>query len=511
MKDIADEVGVVKPDWQERGKHTLPLAGQAPKETPHSIELEQALLGAILISNVAYEKVSDILRPEHFHEELHGQIYETAGKLIAAGKRADAITIKTFFASAPPINENTTVAQYLGSLMVNAVTTLNAYDYAQQIFDLATRRALIDIGYQLVEESADTSTDEDPSKAIERAEQALYSVAATASTPVIMTIGEAVAGVVKQSMENYRLGGEQTTGIPTGITDLDRALGGGLQAGDLIIIAGRPSMGKTALCLNIGYNIAKRRRDAMSAGKKGKDLADEGGVVKFFSLEMSDAQLGGRVLATACRIPLPKIKSGSFNQFEAEHIIHAERYISEIPLYLDQTGGLPVGTLASRARRFKRKFGMDVLIIDYIQLMMGPSGAAKDGRTQEVTKITMGLKALAKELGVPLIALSQLSRDVEKRTDKRPQLSDLRESGSIEQDADVVMFTYRDEYYVERRKPSKEGTEEHSAWLSDLASCAGKADIIIGKQRQGAACTVPLAFNGELTEFSNLAREGSYQ
>lgn len=516
MQDIPVSDELCKPHPQDvQGKpQDLAVAPsvkpQDEQAIPHSIELEQALLGAILISNAAYERVSDTLRAEHFFDPLHGQIYETIGGLVAAGKLASPITLKTFFDNAEPVNPFTTVPQYLGRLAANATTTLYAADYAKQIFDLATRRALIGIGYELVQESTDTSTGEDPAKAIERAEQALYAVASTGSAPESVSLGNVLKGVVAQSMEAYRTGGIEV-GLSTGFVDLDKALGGGLKPGNLIILAGRPSMGKSALAANIGFNIADRRRKVLAAKEHGHDLPNKGGIVDFNSLEMTNEEIGGRLLATEAGIPLHIITGGLFNdESQATHVIRTEQRIAATPFHIDATGGISLARLATRARRLKRRRGMDLLIIDYLQLM-GTTDKKGGTRNDEITQITTGLKALAKELKIPIIALSQLSRKVEERSDKRPQLSDLRESGAIEQDADVVLFCYREEYYVERAKPSDDDLVALGDWQKKLHACTGKAEVIIGKQRHGSTGAVHMAWQGSLTRFADLAREGHLQ
>lgn len=505
MQDVIEDDGLCNRFPQETDTFPPDPVGPAQPSTPHSIELEQALLGAILISNTAFERVSDLLRAEHFFDPLHGQIYETIATLICSGKLASPVTLAPYFDAAEPINPGTTVQQYLGRLAINATSTLYVLDYAKQIFDLATRRALIDVGATLVAEAGDIGLDDDPAKAIERAEQALYAVASTGHAPESVSLGSVLKGVVADSMEAWRTGGREV-GLSTGFIDLDKALGGGLKAGNLIILAGRPAMGKSALAANIGFNVADRRRKAIAAQQHGQSMTSTGGIVDFNSLEMSHEEIGGRLLATAAGIPLNVITGGMFkDQDEAEHVVRTEQRIAATPFHIDATGGISLARLATRARRLKRRRGMDLLIIDYLQLMGTPD--KKGGtRNDEITAITTGLKALAKELQIPIIALSQLSRKVEDRADKRPQLADLRESGAIEQDADVVLFCYREEYYVEREKPALEDFAKFADWESRLQRCAGKAEVIIGKQRHGSTGTVPMAWTGSLTRFSDLAR-----
>ena len=470
---------------------------------PHNIEIEQSVLGGLIVWNAALEKL-EFLKPEHFFEPLHGRIFDVISRLIGEGKSVTAVTLSTFFAG-EEVTPQLTVPQYLGRLAIAAAFPQQLPDYGRTVFELATRRALIDIAHDLLDE-ASIQAGVDPATLIERAEQSLYHVAASGTAPEVTVFKDAVSAVVEQSMAAYQNGG-RSRGLCTGLYDLDAALSGGLQPSDLVIVAGRPSMGKTALAINIGWHVADRRRKANAARAHGTELDDKGGVVHVFSLEMTDTQLAGRVLSAEAEIPWSVIRAGSFKSADdAERVVMTSRRIEEAPLYIDYTGGISLPKLATRARRMKRRFGMDLLIIDYLQLMSGGS-KAKDGRTQELTQITVGLKALAKELNVPIIALSQLSRAVEQRADKRPQLSDLRESGSIEQDADVVMFVFREEYYVERERPSLDDVTAYADWEEKLRRSAGKAEVILGKQRHGSTGIINLTWLGEYTKFANSARE----
>jgi replicative DNA helicase len=448
------------------------------------------------------DRVSSFLDPHHFYDPLHQQIYETAGKLIHVGKQATPITLRTFFETAEPISPNLTVPQYLGTLAAQATTIINAEDYGRTVFDLATRRALIIIGEDMVNGAYDSTVDSTPQRQIEESETRLYDLAEQRKYGQgFLGFGTALTNAIEMASAAYQRSGH-LSGLSTGLTDLDNKLGG-LQSSDLIILAGRPSMGKTALATNIAYHIAKSYRPEQQAD--GTTKAVDGAVVGFFSLEMSAEQLATRILSEQTEIGSEKIRRGMINEDEFRKLVEVSRVMSESPLYIDQTGGISIAQLAARARKLKRQKGLGVLIVDYLQLLTG-SSRRSDNRVQEITEITTGLKALAKELAVPIIALSQLSRQVEQREDKRPQLSDLRESGSIEQDADVVMFVFREEYYVERLKPS-EGTAEFSEWQQKMMAVSGKAEVIIGKQRHGPVGTVELSFESHLTRFGNLARD----
>ena len=467
---------------------------------PHNVEAEQALLGALMVHNEAYDRVSDFLRPEHFYEEIHARIYENAGKMIHAGKIATAITLKNFL----PDQDlgGMTVAQYLVRLTQSATTIINAIEYGRVIYDLALRRNLITIGEDMVNLAFDAPVEANPRAQIEEAERKLFTLAESGRYEGgFQSFSNALFTAMDVAAKAYERDGG-LSGISTGLSDLDRQMGG-LQRSDLIVLAGRPGMGKTALATNIAYNIAKTWR-----GEKQPDghvSTSNGGIVGFFSLEMSAEQLATRIIAEQSGIPSYKIRRGDIDERDFESLTDAVRIMQEIPLYIDQTGGISIAQLTARARRLKRQHGLDLLVVDYIQLLTGASKKG-DNRVQEVTEITTGLKALAKELEVPVIALSQLSRQVENRDDKRPQLSDLRESGSIEQDADVVMFVYREEYYLKNREP-KPGTEEHLKWQTDMEQVHGRAEVIIGKQRHGPTGTIPLHFDANITKFGNLAVE----
>jgi replicative DNA helicase len=485
------------------GRRNLQVAqpDAAYRTPPHNIEAEQALLGAILVNNDAFDRVSDFLLPPHFSEELHRRIYEVCAQLIRAGKLATVVTLKTFLSDIE-LPGGVTVQAYLARLAAEATTIINAEDYGRTIHDLAVRRDLIVIGEDIVNTAHDSPIDSSPRQQIEEAERKLYAIAETGRYDGgFQRFSEALTVAIDMANSAYQRDGH-LSGMATGLVDLDEKMGG-LQKSDLIILAGRPGMGKTALATNIAFNVAKAY--TYDVEPDGSHKATNGGIVGFFSLEMSAEQLATRVIAEQSGVPSYKIRRGDINEDDFRRITDAAREMQSIPFFIDQSGGISIAQLTARARRLKRQRGLDLLVVDYLQLLAG-SRTRNDNRVQELTEITTGLKALAKELAVPILALSQLSRQVENRDDKRPQLSDLRESGSIEQDADVVIFVYREEYYLRNREP-REGTEEHIAWMGEMERAHGRADAIIGKQRHGPTGTVQLAFEAEVTRFSNLAEE----
>ena len=483
--------------------HVIPLEEEPlPRQSPHNIEVEQALLGAMLINNEAYYRVSDFLEPAHFFDPLHRDIYDKAGQLIRLAKVADPRTLKSFLKESDRVGE-ITVADYLARLAYEATTIINAEDYGRTIYDLAIRRSLITIGEDMVNIAYDAPVDMPPRAQIEDAERRLFELAETGRYNAgFEGFAEALKAAIDMAGNAYKRSGH-LSGLATGLPDLDRMMGG-MQNSDLIVLAGRPGMGKTALATNVAYNVAKAWRGEQQADGAIKTV--DGGIVGYFSLEMSAEQLATRVLAEQSGVPSSDIRRGAIHEEQFDRIVEAAQEMQRIPLYIDQTGGLTIGQLAARARRLKRQRGLDLLVVDYLQLAQGTSRRASENRVQEITEITTSLKALAKELNVPIMALSQLSRQVESREDKRPQLSDLRESGSIEQDADVVLFVFRQEYYLKNRKP-REGSEEFFAWQAEMEQVAGRSEVIIGKQRHGPTGTVELQFEAEVTRFSSIAKE----
>ena len=472
------------------------------RSAPHNIEAEQALLGAILVNNEAFYRVSDFLEPVHFFEPIHQQVYQLARDLIRAGKLATPVTLKTFLDAGADIG-GLTVSQYLARLAAEATTIINAEDYGRTVYDLSVRRALIQVGEDMVNVAYDAPVDFSPRDQIEDAERRLYELAETGRYDGgFQRFAQALTTAIDMAAHAFQRDGK-LSGVATGLDDLDRMMGG-LQQSDLVILAGRPGMGKTALATNIGYNIAKAWRGEIKPD--GHTSTVNGGIVGFFSLEMSAEQLATRIIAEQTGIPSSTIRRGGIDQRGFDRLKDVTIELQHLPLFIDETGGLSIAQLAARARRLKRQKGLDLLIIDYIQLLQGSTRRAQEGRVQEVTEITTNLKALAKELNVPIIALSQLSRQVENRDDKRPQLADLRESGSIEQDADVVLFVFREEYYLSNKEP-RANSDEYVKWQTEMEAAHGKAEIIIGKQRHGPTGTVNLQFDAAVTRFDNLARD----
>ncbi|MGX7742932.1 replicative DNA helicase [Rhodopseudomonas parapalustris] len=470
----------------------------AYRTAPHNIEAEQALLGAILVNNDAFYRVSDFLESKHFFEPIHQTIFETAASIIRAGKIATPVTLKTFLAADLDLG-GLTVAQYLARLAAEATTIINAQDYGRTIYELSLRRDLIGIGTDMVNVAYDAPVDFAPKNQIEDAERRLYELAESGRYEGgFQKFSQALTTAVDMAAKAFQRDGK-LSGIATGLRDLDTRMGG-LQHSDLIVLAGRPGMGKTALATNIAYNVAKAYRGEVQPDGSTKTI--NGGIVGFFSCEMSAEQLATRILAEQAEIASSKIRRGGISDADFDKIRDVSIELQSLPLFVDETGGLSIAQLTARARRLKRQKGLDMLVVDYIQLLQGSSKKG-DNRVQEVTEITTSLKALAKELNIPIIALSQLSRQVESRDDKRPQLADLRESGSIEQDADVVMFVFREEYYLQNKEP-RPGTPEHEKWATDMELVHGKAEVIIAKQRHGPTGTVDLQFEGQFTRFSDL-------
>ncbi|MHA3980347.1 replicative DNA helicase [Halovulum sp. GXIMD14794] len=469
---------------------------------PHNIEAEQALLGALLVNNEVYDRIASIINESHFYDPVHARIFEIAAARIQKNALASPVTLKAFMEDDPGLAELGGPA-YLVRLAGAAISVFAARDYAQLIYDLAIRRALMELGDEITLKAATVTADSEPREQIVEAEQRLYKLGEQGNVESgFQSFLRAVTDAVNVANAAYQRDGG-LAGVSTGLVDLDKKLGG-LHPSDLLILAGRPSMGKTSLATNIAFNIAKVWKKGRKAD--GSEGTVNGGIVGFYSLEMSAEQLAARILSEAAEVPSDAIRKGMLTEDEFRRFVEAAKSLETCPLYIDDTPALPISQLAARARRLKRQHGLDVLIVDYLQLVR-PASSKSEGRVNEVSEITQGLKAIAKELNIPVIALSQLSRQVESREDKRPQLSDLRESGSIEQDADVVMFVFREEYYKEREKPGEHDVESMMKWQEEMSRLHGKAEVIIGKQRHGPIGTVELSFEGKFTRFGNLARE----
>ena len=476
-----------------------------PSALPHNIEAEQQLLGAILTNNDIFDRVASVVGPQHFYDPVHARIFEVASARIAKNLQATPVTLKSFLEDDEGLKELGGPA-YLARLAGAAIASFAARDYAQIIYDLAIRRELMALGRDISSKAANVDVASEPKEQIVEAEQRLYALGEEGkSESGFQSFLRAVTDAVNVANAAYQRDGG-LAGVSTGLIDLDKKLGG-LHKSDLLILAGRPSMGKTSLATNIAFNIAKAyRRGLLPDGSEG---AVEGGVVGFYSLEMSAEQLAARILSEAAEVPSEQIRRGDMTEAEFRRFVEAAKSLESCPLYIDDTPALPISQLAARARRLKRTHGLDVLMVDYLQLVR--AATAKDSRVNEVSEITQGLKAIAKELNIPVIALSQLSRQVENREDKRPQLSDLRESGSIEQDADIVMFVFREEYYREREKPSDSDLDAMAKWQQIMEQVHGKAEVILGKQRHGPIGTVELSFEGQFTRFGNLAKDRQSQ
>lgn len=458
---------------------------------PHNTEAEQSLLGAILLNNDCLENISEFLLPSHFATPVNGKIYDAIIKVTSQGLVADPLTLRSFFEKN---NELKSVdgGNYLVQLVNSVISISGVKDYAKIIYDLYIRRQLIMLGEDISQRASIFDIDQRALDQVELAEAKLYEIATADNRGGFVSFAGALSSTMDVLEVAYK-SDSSITGITTGFIDMDKWTGG-LSRSDLIIIAGRPSMGKTALATNIAFNAAT------AFAKK----ADGGGKVAFYSLEMSKEQLVTRILAQECNVPSERIRRGEIKEEDFAKLIEAKQKMAELPLYIDDTPALTISTVRSRSRKLKRQFGLDLIVVDYLQLLQGSPDKRNENRVQEISEITRSLKTIAKELDVPVIALSQLSRAVEARDDKRPQLADLRESGAIEQDADVVMFVYREEYYESRREPTP-GTEEYKKWMDRMAKVHNLAEVIFAKQRHGPIGTVRLFFDGKYTKFDNLS------
>ncbi len=456
------------------------------KELPNNIEAEQAVIGSILVTNEIFDEISVIISSINFYDPMHQKIYEAIESLIYKGMLANPITLKNYFENE---KDDLNVPEYLIKVTKFSTSVRQATEYSKIIYDMFVRRELIKISEQTIDNAKLNDLDTNGQTIIENSERLLFDLAEKGSfNSSLVKFDEAMKQTIEMASAAYK-NEEGIVGVPTGLRDLDDRLGG-LHQSDLIIIAGRPSMGKTSLATNIAFNAAQKLQDT---GKKS--------TIAFFSLEMSSEQLSTRILAEQSRIRSNDIRRGKISEDQFDKFLETSKNISELPLYIDETPAISIAAMSNRARRIKRLFGLDMIIVDYIQLMRGTT-FNKDGRVQEISQITQGLKAIAKELSIPVVALSQLSRQVEQRDDHKPQLSDLRESGSIEQDADVVMFVYREGYYLQRKEP-REATVEHAEWQAKMNEVAHLAEIIIGKQRHGPTGKVSLEFEEQFTKFKD--------
>ena len=479
---------------------TLEEPSEALSYFPHSIEAEQQLLGALLTNNDLFDRIASVIKPDHFYDPVHARIFEVASARISKNNLASPVTLKTFMAEDAGLAELGGPA-YLIRLAGAAISAFAVRDYAEMIHDLAIRRELITVGNDIAAKATRVDLESEPKEQIVEAEQKLYALAEQGQTNQgFQSFLTAVTDAVKVANAAYQRDGG-LAGVATGLTDLDKKLGG-LHPSDLLILAGRPSMGKTSLATNIAFNIARAYKKGITAS--GEEGAIDGGVVGFFSLEMSAEQLATRILSEVAEIPSNQIRRGDFTESEFRRIVDAAKELEAAPLFIDDTPALQISQLAARARRLKRTHGLDALFVDYLQLVRG--AGRTENRVNEISEITMGLKAIAKELDIPVIALSQLSRQVENREDKRPQLSDLRESGSIEQDSDVVMFVFREEYYKEREKPGDNELDKMVIWQEEMERLHGRAEVVIGKQRHGPIGSVELSFEGQFTRFGNIVK-----
>lgn len=453
-----------------------------------NLDLEQALIGAVLLSNDSYYRVNHFLRPEHFSEDVHRRIYEVISHIIQQGQIADPLTVKSHLVDF--VIADTTVHQYIAKLCVSAVSLVNVSDYGRLIYDLSIKRGLVSIGQNIVEKVYESHISEAPSTQIEDAERQLYQLSEFSDRSLsFQCISYAVKASNESSAKAFQRG-DGLSGISSGFSSLDSKIGG-LQASDLIILAGRPGMGKTSLATNIALSV-------MQIGLEQNIKRNVG----FFSLEMSSEQLATRLISESSGISSTKIKRGDLSREEYKKMMEASKYIKSLPLHIDQNGNLTISDIATRARRQKRQFGLDLLIVDYIQLVSGIAKKGSDNRVQEVSQITAGLKSIAKELNIPVIALSQLSRQVENREDKRPLLSDLRDSGSIEQDADIVLFVFREAYYrASKLRSSGASPSEIEDIMQDEAK---KAEILIAKNRHGETGDISIGFEPSITKFYEL-------
>ena len=471
----------------------LKVVQNSQKQMPCNIEAEQALIGSILVSNDIYDEISSIVDVKKFFDPIHAKIFSTIDMLIAKGLLANPITLKNYFENNEGLKE-LGGQEYLINITKFSTSAKQAIDYANIVHEMHVRRELIKISESVLNDaSSNNEITSSGEEMIQNAEKSLFDLAERGHfNRSFLKFESALKQTIEMAKSAYQ-SEEGIVGVPTGLTDLDSRLGG-LHKQDLIIIAGRPSMGKTALATNIAFHAAKNIEKKSSKS-----------TVAFFSLEMSSEQLSTRILSEQSRIKSNDIRRGKVSESEFEKFIETSKNIFDLPLYIDETPAITIAAISNRSRRIKRLFGLELVVVDYIQLMRS-SGKKEYNRVQEISEITQGLKALAKELDVPVLALSQLSRQVEQRDNKKPQLSDLRESGSIEQDADVVMFVYREAYYLENKEPTA-GSIEHAEWRQKMDEVSRLAEIMISKQRHGPTGNVKVEFEAMYTKFKDLENQ----
>ena len=467
-------------------ENNLSIVKETYKELPNNIEAEQAVIGSILVTNEIFDEVNFIVSNTNFYDPMHQKIFDAIENMIYKGMLANPITLKNYFENE---KDELNVPEYLVKITKFSTSVRQAIEYSKIIYDMYVRRELIKISEKMIDDAKENDLESNGQKIIENSEKLLYDLAEKGTfSSSLIKFDDAMKQTIEMASAAYKNEGG-IVGVPTGLRDLDDRLGG-LHQSDLIIIAGRPSMGKTSLATNIAFNAAQKIQESNTKS-----------TVAFFSLEMSSEQLSTRIISEQARISSNDIRRGRISDEQFDQFLEISKNISELPLFIDETPAISIAAMSNRARRIKRLYGLDLIVVDYIQLMKG-SFNNKDGRVQEISQITQGLKAIAKELGVPVLALSQLSRQVEQRDDHKPQLSDLRESGSIEQDADVVMFVYREGYYLQRKEP-REATVEHAEWQAKMNEVAHLAEIIIGKQRHGPIGKVTLEFEERFTKFKD--------
>jgi len=467
-------------------ENNLSVIKETFKELPNNIEAEQSVIGSILVTNEIFDEINTIISNVNFFDPMHQKIFNAIESMIYKGMLANPITLKNYFENE---KDELNIPEYLVKITKFSTSVRQAIEYSKIIYDMFVRRELIKISEQIIDDAKESELDNSGQNIIENSEKLLYDLAEKGTFySSLIKFDDAMKQTIEMASAAYKNEGG-IVGVPTGLRDLDDKLGG-LHQSDLIIIAGRPSMGKTSLATNIAFNAAKNIQDSETKSS-----------VAFFSLEMSSEQLSTRIISEQARIASNDIRRGRISDEQFDQFLETSKNISELPLFIDETPAISIAAMSNRSRRIKRLHGLDLIVVDYIQLMKGLFNN-KDGRVQEISQITQGLKAIAKELGVPVVALSQLSRQVEQRDDHKPQLADLRESGSIEQDADVVMFVYREGYYLQRKEP-REATVEHAEWQAKMNEVAHLAEIIIGKQRHGPIGKITLEFEERFTKFKD--------